>query len=277
MFGFWYNSSMRNYIVMMGDLFSNVQVMRKRDDKIDLQRVPITYASKERFMMKLDKLNSINSTKEVAKVDTVLPRMSLNMLDIVYNGMYATSNQIRSIQESRGTFKDISQYNSTPYKMIFELSIWTRHMDDMFQIIEQILPYFQPHFTTTITELHNNQINYERDIPVTLQSVAIDDIVETDTGSRRQLQWSIVFEVPGWLYPPVANIEGQIKTIYLDFHNNMREISNADDVYESVDYQIDPVDANFDEWLNDPKFIESLSENQPIPKDPNPPKVRENP
>lgn len=253
---------------MMGDLFSNIQVMRNRNNKIELQRVPISFASKERFMEKIDKYNSINSTENVAKVDTILPRISLMMLDIVYNSTFATSNQVRTIRERFGTTQNISQYNSTPYKMIFELSIWTRHMDDMFQIIEQILPYFQPHFTTNIKELHNNEIQFDRDIVVVLQSVAIDDIVETDIGSRRQLRWSIVFEVGGWLYPPVANIEGQIKTIYLDFHNNTRDISNAEDVYESIDYQVSPLDISKEEWEKDPKYIYSMSENQPIPDEP---------
>ena len=75
MFDWFYNSAMRRYIVMMGVLFSHVQVMRRRDDKIELQRVPITYASKERFVEKLRAITSVNSEMPIAKVETILPRM----------------------------------------------------------------------------------------------------------------------------------------------------------------------------------------------------------
>ena len=276
MFGHWYNSSMRRYIVMMGDLFSHVQVMRKRDDdNVELTKVPITYASKERFMEKLNKVNSISSDKQIAKVETILPRMCLNLVDMTYNGSYKTNIQNKVVRTKPGDIKTISQYNPVPVKMIFELGIYTRHQDDMFQIIEQIFPYFQPHFNTTIKELYTNTINFERDIRVVLQSVAIDETTESDYQSRRRLEWTIIFEVNGWLYPPVADIKGEIRTVYLDFFANEKEL-DASGTFESIDYQVDPENMSVEDWEKDRKYKVSESTNVPIPVDPEPPHVRNN-
>ena len=108
MFDWFYNSAMRRYIVMMGDLFSHVQVMRRRDDKIELQRVPITYASKERFVEKLRAITSVNSEMPIAKVETILPRMSLHLVDIVYNAPYKTNIQNRLVRNKPGSIETIS-------------------------------------------------------------------------------------------------------------------------------------------------------------------------
>ena len=274
MFGYCYNSSMRRYIVMMGDLFSHVQVMRKRDTGIELQRVPITYASKERFMQKLNAINSINSTGPIAKVETILPRMCLHLVDIAYNAPYKTTIQNRVVRNKPESIETISQYNPTPVKMIFELGIYTRHQDDMFQIIEQILPYFQPHFNVKMTELHQNDIKVDRDIRVVLQSTAIDEMVDTDNLTRRRLEWSLIFEVNGWIYPPVADIEGEIRTIYLDFFANTKELA-PEGSFESIDHQVAPDDISNEGWDEEGHHVvSSLSAGVPIPKSPEPPHVR---
>lgn len=262
MFGHFYNSSLRRYIVLMGDLFSHVQVMRKRGDSVELLKVPVTYASKERFMMKLDSITSVNNTDGPAKVETILPRLCLNLVDIVYNSQYKTNISNRNMANAKGSTSLVSQYNPVPVKMIFELGIYTRHQDDMFQIIEQIWPYFQPHFSTQMKELIGNEIEFDRNIRVVLQSISLDNQIETDNLTRRRLESNFIFEVNGWLYPPVAEIKGEIRTIYVDLFANSKELS-AGGNFESIDTQVSPVDAKLDNWGGE--FIQSESENVPMP------------
>ncbi|USL85667.1 tail sheath stabilizer and completion protein [Enterobacter phage Entb_43] len=274
MFGYFYNSSLRRYILMLGDLFSNIQVQRVREDigKTYI-RVPITYASKEHFMMKLNKWTSVNNEDGPAKVETILPRINLHLVDMMYNPTYKTGQLNRSAMSNPNSKTGtISQYNPTPIKMIFELGIFTRHQDDMFQIVEQIMPYFQPHFNTTMTELFENEITFERDIRITFQSISIDEQIDGDKQSRRRLEWSIMFEVNGWLYPPAFDLSGEIRTIYLDFHANSRELVN-EGVFESVDSEVDPRDVEIEDW--DGKSIQKYdSDSTPIPKEPEPPGPR---
>lgn len=274
MFGYFYNSSLRRYILMLGDLFSNIQVQRVREDigKTYI-RVPITYASKEHFMMKLNKWTSVNNEDGPAKVETILPRINLHLVDMMYNPTYKTGQLNRSAMSNPNSKTGtISQYNPTPIKMIFELGIFTRHQDDMFQIVEQIMPYFQPHFNTTMTELFENEITFERDIRITFQSISIDEQIDGDKQSRRRLEWSIMFEVNGWLYPPAFDLSGEIRTIYLDFHANSRELVN-EGVFESVDSEVDSRDVEIEDW--DGKSIQKYdSDSTPIPKEPEPPGPR---
>lgn len=274
MFGYFYNSSLRRYILMLGDLFSNIQVQRVREDigKTYI-RVPITYASKEHFMMKLNKWTSVNNEDGPAKIETILPRINLHLVDMMYNPTYKTGQLNRSAMSNPNSKTGtISQYNPTPIKMIFELGIFTRHQDDMFQIVEQIMPYFQPHFNTTMTELFENEITFERDIRITFQSISIDEQIDGDKQSRRRLEWSIMFEVNGWLYPPAFDLSGEIRTIYLDFHANSRELVN-EGVFESVDSEVDPRDVEIEDW--DGKSIQKYdSDSTPIPKEPEPPGPR---
>lgn len=274
MFGYFYNSSLRRYILMLGDLFSNIQVQRVREDigKTYI-RVPITYASKEHFMMKLNKWTSVNNEDGPAKVETILPRINLHLVDMMYNPTYKTGQLNRSAMSNPNSKTGtISQYNPTPIKMIFELGIFTRHQDDMFQIVEQIMPYFQPHFNTTMTELFENEITFERDIRITFQSISIDEQIEGEKQSRRRLEWAIMFEVNGWLYPPAFDLSGEIRTIYLDFHANSRELVN-EGVFESVDSEVDSRDVEIQDW--DGKSIQKYdSDSTPIPKEPEPPGPR---
>ena len=274
MFGYFYNSSLRRYILMLGDLFSNIQVQRVREDigKTYI-RVPITYASKEHFMMKLNKWTSVNNEDGPAKVETILPRINLHLVDMMYNPTYKTGQLNRSAMSNPNSKAGtISQYNPTPIKMIFELGIFTRHQDDMFQIVEQIMPYFQPHFNTTMTELFENEITFERDIRITFQSISIDEQIEGEKQSRRRLEWAIMFEVNGWLYPPAFDLSGEIRTIYLDFHANSRELVN-EGVFESVDSEVDPRDVEIQDW--DGKSIQKYdSDSTTIPKEPEPPGPR---
>ncbi|ADB81663.1 gp15 tail sheath stabilizer and completion protein [Enterobacter phage CC31] len=259
---------------MLGDLFSNIQVQRVREDigKTYI-RVPITYASKEHFMMKLNKWTSVNNEDGPAKVETILPRINLHLVDMMYNPTYKTGQLNRSAMSNPNSKTGtISQYNPTPIKMIFELGIFTRHQDDMFQIVEQIMPYFQPHFNTTMTELFENEITFERDIRITFQSISIDEQIEGEKQSRRRLEWAIMFEVNGWLYPPAFDLSGEIRTIYLDFHANSRELVN-EGVFESVDSEVDPRDVEIQDW--DGKSIQKYdSDSTPIPKEPEPPGPR---
>lgn len=286
MFGHFYNSSLRRYIVLMGDLFSHVQVAKKREDTgVKYVKVPITYASKEKFMSQLGKWTAVQNipnpqmtpqerAAQKAKIETVLPRMNLHLVDMMYNSQYKTAlqNHSQARYERGDPRKTISQYAPTPVKMIFELGIYTRHQDEMFQIIEQIMPYFQPHFNTTITELYTNDIQFKRDIRIVFQSLAMDEMVEGDALTKRRLEWSVMFEVNGWLYPPIKEIEGEIRTVYLDFFANTKELT-PEGVFESVDSEVVPRDIDPEDW-DGTSIQKYASDGTPIPTDPTPPGPR---
>jgi hypothetical protein len=89
-----------------------------------------------------------------------------------------------------------------PYNMDFELSIFTKSNDDMLQIVEQILPYFQPHFTLTVDLV--DQIGEKRDVPVILNSISMDDTYEGTFDSRRALIYTLKFTAKTYLFGPIS-------------------------------------------------------------------------
>lgn len=261
MFGPQYNSSTRRYITLMGALFNHVEVARK-DRHI---KVPVTFANKENFIRKLDTINNSSDGDETyAKIETILPRMCLSIIDVNYNPLFKTNITNREMMSRPGVRPvTTSQFNPVPFKYMFELGIYARHEDDVFQIIEQILPYFQPHFACKMTELHTNEIKIDRDIIVTLQSISIDESADSDRFSRRRIEWSIIFELDGWMYPPMKDISNEIKTIYLDFFANTNELKPEGN-FESVDVSTCPdPDVSLDEWNGKAKY--GYSSDMPIP------------
>lgn len=270
MFGYFYNSSIRNYAVILGELFGHVQIKRVRENQDKYIKVPISYASKELFIQKLTNAFNNAENKDLAKVETILPRMSLQLVDVMYDETFKTGI-LNHRSKSAPDGKLNGQFNPVPYKFTYQLGVYTRYEDDMYQIVEQILPYFQPTFNCKVKELYKNEIVIDRVVPVTVTSVMLDEQLEGGRSERRRLEWTLTIEVQGWIYPAAAVLKGEIKTVYLDFHANEHTIGN-DDQFESIDFQVDPDDIKREDWNGE--YVEGSSNNTPIPVDPDPSKPR---
>lgn len=222
MLGYFYNKSIRKYIILMSNLFSNIQVQR---DGRYIQ-VPINYASKERFMAKLQHMDKDNHAA-TARIETILPRISLNMVNMTYDSsrQINVSNRKTQADYSKDRPSLNTQFTPVAYDFDFELGIYTRHQDDMFQIVEQILPYFRPHFTCMMKELDEKELVIDnRDIPIVLDSVEMSEELEGPAGDRRRIEWNMNFRLKGWLYPSADSQAGQIRTIYLNFNSEEKEM-----------------------------------------------------
>ncbi len=104
-----------------------------------------------------------------------------------------------------------------PYNIGFELNIMTKLNDDALQIVEQILPYFQPSFNLTVDLV--SVIGEKRDISVVLDSISFQDDYEGDFSTRRALIYTLQFTAKTYLFGPVADTpEGLIKKVQVDYH-----------------------------------------------------------
>ena len=93
-------------------------------------------------------------------------------------------------------------YMPVPYNMSFELSIYTKLNDDMLQILEQILPYFQPGYTVSIKLL--DDVAEKRDVPIILENISMQDDYEGDFSTRRALIYTLRFSKT-YLFGPVSS------------------------------------------------------------------------
>ena len=186
MFGtYFYHEILRKTIIAFGTLFNNIEIKHKdtSGNGFSQLKVPIAYGPMQKFLARIEQ--SPNLRKEVA---ITLPRMAFEMVGISYDPTRKSSTM--------QTFKVVDQNNNkitkafmpVPYNVNIRLSIMTKLNEDALQIVEQILPYFQPHFNLTVNLVE--QIGETRDIPMVLNSIQMDDDYEGDFTTRRSLVYT---------------------------------------------------------------------------------------
>ena len=148
-----------------------------------------------------------------------------------------------------------------PYNVDFEVSIIAKNQDDGLQIIEQILPFFQPTLNITITL--NQELGEKKDFPVTLNSVSYEDDYEGDYLTRRTLIYTLSFTVKTYLYGPVVSAEDEtIKKVIVDY-----AADSTPTAAREVRYTVEPdpvnADADDDFGFNElySEFTDGLSRN----------------
>jgi len=206
---------LRKYVITFGNLFNDIIVQRfnSAGTRIQSIAVPIAYGPKEKFLAR------INSNPDLEDdVAIQLPRIGFEMTGMTYDPTrkLAKTQQNRAIGTSNQNLR--TQFNSAPYNIDFALSIFVKNADDGVQIIEQILPFFTPDFTPSVKLLPSMNLTF--DIPVVLQSVAMEDAYEGSFEERRALVYTLNFTMKGYILGPVQTT-GVIKRVQVDTHTDI--------------------------------------------------------
>jgi hypothetical protein len=225
MFGtYFYNESMRRMTIGFGQIFNNIQIKRKDSNGNITQsiRVPLAYAPKEKFLARLDQQPSLDN-REFA---ITLPRMSFEISGIQYD----SSRKLTRVQKFKhvksGVDGKILNYNYTPvpYNISYNLYSFTASAEAGLQIIEQILPFFQPDFTVTVNAIP--ELNIKRDIPIVLNSVNYEDTYEGDFSRRRAVIYTLGFTAKTYLFGP-ASTQKVIKETQSDVYTDTDTTNKA--------------------------------------------------
>jgi len=103
-----------------------------------------------------------------------------------------------------------------PYNIGFNLGIMTQYNEDALQIIEQILPFFQPSFNLTVDLV--SSIGEKRDIPMILDNLTFDDNYASGYEEKRVITHTLNFTAKTFLFGPVpTSSEGLIKKVQVDY------------------------------------------------------------
>jgi hypothetical protein len=199
MFGYYYNKSLRGLIVGFGSLFSKIEVEHKNATGTDSRiQVPITYASQEKFIQRLLYPSSIT---DGTRIESQLPRMSFHVNSVVADPSRRRSRFSAIGGPGAGGCSSINEFaNETPVNVSMNLFAYTRHVDDMLQIIEQIIPFFVPDHTIKLELTDGGSL---LNIPVVLVSNSITDKYEGDYNSRRIHIASFNFMAKSYLFGKV--------------------------------------------------------------------------
>jgi hypothetical protein len=191
MFGdHFYHGILRKTVAVFGTLFNNIYVVRRAADNrvIDKQRVPLAYGPRQKFLARIDQQANLDESKVAIK----LPRMSFEITNLAYDSTTKT-NTLNKITTTTGTTERTSVTQMTPYVVDMQLNIMAKNQDDALQILEQIVPTFQPVYNLSVKLL--DDINKSFDVPITLQSVTLNDDYEGDYTTRRVLIYTLDFSI----------------------------------------------------------------------------------
>ena len=215
MFGHqYYNQIIRRYVVMFGTLFNDIVVQRfnTAGARIQAIKVPIAYGPKEKFLARVEQNEDLQKKSSVS-----LPRIGFEMVGMQYmpeRKLSSTQRRVQ-IQGTANSNNDVKAvYTPVPYDFNFNLSVFVKNGDDGIQILEQILPFFTPDWTTTVKIIPEMDITH--DIPTVLTSVTTEDTYEGDFETRRTLIYNLDFLVKGYIYGPVKK-SGIIKRTNIEF------------------------------------------------------------
>ena len=208
---------MRKVVVAFGTMFNDIHLVRQNNagEVTQTMKVPLAYGPKSKWLARLRE--DPNLTKKVA---VTLPRIGFEIQNISYDA----SRKLNSIQKlkkvnSSAQGKTMSQqYMPVPYNMDFEMNVFAKNSDDALQIVEQILPFFQPDYTVTLND--NTAMGTTRDVPIVLTNVGYEDNYEADMITRRAIIYTLSFSAKFYLYGPVTD-QKVIKTVQVDQYTDM--------------------------------------------------------
>jgi hypothetical protein len=195
-----------------------VYIKHEEEDGTDYSfiKVPIAYGPIQKFLARIEQKPDFRK-----RVAMTLPRMSFEMTSLKYdNSRKVSAMQTFKAIKTNDRTEQVKVFMPVPYNIGFQLSIMTKLNDDMLQIVEQILPVFQPSFTLTINLI--SSIGEKKDIPIILEGgVNMEDNYEGDYTERRSLVYTLNFTAKTYLFGPIPNsTDGLIKKVQVDYYTD---------------------------------------------------------
>jgi len=171
---------------------------------VSVVKVPLAYGPTEKFLARINQSPDLNKPTQIT-----LPRMSFEFTGLTYDPTRkVTTTQQFIVKDPDDGTETKKSYMPVPYNMQFELSIMTKLNDDALQIVEQILPYFQPAYNLSIELVES--IKEKRDVPIVLENITMQDDYEGDFTSRRVLLYTLRFTAKTYLFGPASSASKDI-------------------------------------------------------------------
>ena len=159
----------------------------------------MAYGPTQKFLARLEQQADLNKSTSIT-----LPRMSFEFIGMTYDpSRKVSTTQQYTVKDPDDGSESKKIYMPVPYNMQFELSIMSKLNDDALQIVEQILPFFQPSYNLTVELVES--IQEKRDIPVILENITMQDDYEGDFTTRRVLLYTLRFTAKTYLFGPATS------------------------------------------------------------------------
>lgn len=210
----FYHKTIRKYVTYFGTLFNEIYITRDTTGTSTdtALRVPITYGPKQKTLARLDADPNLDRPAAL-----VLPRMSFELTGLSYAGGRKLTTVNRGHVKLDATTDERLKYvyNPVPYDLNFTLSIMVKNAEDGTRILEQILPYFTPEWTSTLNLIP--ELEVKMDVPVIIDTVTVQDTYEGPIETDRLIIWTLDFTMLGYLFGPVKRT-GVITLANINFY-----------------------------------------------------------
>jgi len=214
---YFYHEITRKTVIAFGTLFNDIYVRHEdgAGNDISEMKVPVSYGPRQKFLARIQQQPELNKATQIT-----LPRMSFEISSITYDP--SRKSGITQTFKAKDGEQMKKVFMPVPYNLGFELNILTKLQDDGLQILEQILPFFQPGFTLSVDLVKS--IGEKRDIPMVLQSITQQDDYEGDFATRRALIYTLQFTAKTFMFGPIADTpEGLIRKVQLDYYSDTNQ------------------------------------------------------
>lgn len=236
MFGtHFYHKKVRTCVAIFGKIFNNLYVVRPNSQV----KVPLSYAPKQKFLERIRDNPDLDNTQVAIK----LPRMSFEITSFAYDPTrqltkISNFNTIGTANTNRQKF-----FTPVPYSINFQLNIYAKNQDDALQIVEQILPTFNPQYTLTIKPFATEYPSFKEDVPIIIQSLSFADDFEGALEQRRTIIYTIDFEMKVCFYSSINNSEiiRSAKTTLFDMKGGAT--GDSDIALERIDTVANPTNV----------------------------------
>ena len=223
--GPFYFGLIRKYVILMGTLLNQIHITRtdKAGNVVSLMKIPITYGPKDKMLARIKQDPGIDRPTAVLP----LPMISFEMGKMSYDGTRKLNTIGKmSVKDNSSISKFKYQYNPVPYNIEFKVFVYAKNAEDGTKIVEQILPYFTPDWTTTVKLIPEMEVTM--DIPIILNNISQADNYDGEFVNRRAIIWQLDFVLKGYLYGPVKN-SGIIKFVKTNFY-----IPTTDNIVDGI-------------------------------------------
>ena len=228
-----YHEIFRRSVVAFGTLFNNIEL--RRSDEV--MKVPLAYGPKAKFLARLDQVPDPTNKR----VQITLPRISFEINGLEYDSTRKVS-PTQKVRIASTSEKNKNMFMPVPYNLSFEMGIISKNQEDALQIVEQILPFIQPHYNLSIKLVPT--MNETRDVPIVLTNVEYEDIYEGEFAVRRAITYTLQFTMKTYLYGPVTESKVIKKTI-TDMYTDVNTTSAPREVRYTI--QPNPISADADD------------------------------
>jgi len=216
MFNYFSHQIVRKATAVFGTLFNNVQIKRF-DDSGDVSQtitVPLRYAPKTKWYSRVFEEGGRRDEFEGPDTAIRTPSMGFELTSMLYDTSRKLNRLNRIREGSVVNDSQISGYVGAPYNLDFSLYVFANRTADWTQIIEQIVPNFNPTLNVPVRMIHNSSSGNDivQDVSVSLTDVSPDQNMYGDFRSRQTYTWTLSFtmklDIFGSFDSPSATIGG---------------------------------------------------------------------